>query len=115
MVGFSDQLQLDKILFCACVNLLPLDTGRQHSNHLDFLSGSHASHTLVLFFFTSLSFIEICFTTSIVPQLWWSLHSSAKTMTPMGCRIQPYVSLELGSAECVLLAVMLFDCYAAVF
>jgi olfactory receptor len=66
------------------------------------------------FFLTHLSLVDICFTTSIVPQLLWNLKGPAKTITCLGCAIQLYVSLALGSTECVLLAVMAFDRYAAV-
>ncbi|XP_006195487.2 olfactory receptor 2G3 [Camelus ferus] len=66
------------------------------------------------YFLTNLSFVDLCFTTSIVPQLLWNLHGPSKTITPIGCAIQLYISLALGSTECVLLAVMAFDRYAAV-
>lgn len=66
------------------------------------------------FFLTHLSLVDICFTTSIVPQLLWNLKGPAKTITAVGCAVQLYVSLTLGSTECILLAVMVFDRYAAV-
>ena len=74
----------------------------------------HSLHEPMYYFLTNLSFVDICFSTSIVPQLLWNLHGPAKTITATGCAIQLYVSLALGSTECVLLAVMAFDRYAAV-
>lgn len=71
-------------------------------------------HTPMYYFLTNLSFIDLCFTTSIVPQLLWNLHGPAKTISAAGCATQLYVSLALGSTECVLLAIMAFDRYAAV-
>ncbi|KAL0624738.1 Olfactory receptor 2J3 [Plecturocebus cupreus] len=59
------------------------------------------------FFLTHLS-------TSIVPQLLWNLKGPARTITFLGCAIQLYLSLALGSTEGILLAVMAFRCYAAV-
>ncbi|XP_068929793.1 olfactory receptor 2G3-like [Petaurus breviceps papuanus] len=111
--GFSDQPKLEKILFVVVLisYLLTLlgNTAIILVSHLD-----PRLHTPMYYFLTNLSFIDVCFTTSIAPQLLWNLKGPAKTITPIGCAIQLYVSLALGSTECVLLAVMAFDRYAAI-
>ena len=71
-------------------------------------------HTPVYFFLTNLSFLDLCLATSIIPQLLWNLKGPAKTITSTGCAIQLYVSLSLGSTECVLLTIMAFDRQVAV-
>ncbi|XP_044529532.1 olfactory receptor 2G3-like [Gracilinanus agilis] len=113
LVGFSDQPKLEKILFVVVLisYLLTLlgNTAIILVSRLD-----PKLHTPMYYFLTNLSLIDLCFTTSIVPQLLWNLKGPAKTITPIGCAIQLYVSLALGSTECVLLAVMAFDRYAAV-
>uniref|UniRef100_A0A8C6A7W0 Olfactory receptor n=1 Tax=Marmota marmota marmota TaxID=9994 RepID=A0A8C6A7W0_MARMA len=113
LLGFSDQAQLEKILFVAVLisYLLTLV-----ENTLIFLVSSIDPKIKVpmYFFLTHLSRVDISFTTSIVHQLLWNLKEPAKTITSLGCAIQLYVSLALGSTECVLLAVMAFDRYAAV-
>ncbi|XP_001374762.4 olfactory receptor 2G3-like [Monodelphis domestica] len=113
LVGFSDQPKLEKILFVVVLisYLLTLlgNTAIILVSRLD-----SKLHTPMYYFLTNLSLIDLCFTTSIVPQLLWNLRGPAKTITPIGCAIQLYVSLALGSTECVLLAVMAFDRYAAV-
>uniref|UniRef100_A0A8C2LMK6 Olfactory receptor n=1 Tax=Cricetulus griseus TaxID=10029 RepID=A0A8C2LMK6_CRIGR len=113
LVGFSDQPQLEKALFVVVLifYLLTLvgNTAIILASCLD-----STLQTPMYYFLTNLSFVDICFSTSIVPQLLWNLHGPAKTITPTGCAIQLYVSLALGSTECVLLAVMAFDRYAAV-
>uniref|UniRef100_A0A2I3SFL0 Olfactory receptor n=1 Tax=Pan troglodytes TaxID=9598 RepID=A0A2I3SFL0_PANTR len=93
LVGFSDQPHLEKILFVAVL-----------ISYLFTLVGN----TVIILIF------DICFTTSIVSQLLWNLKGPDKTITFLGCVIQLYISLALGSTECVLLAVMAFDRYAAV-
>lgn len=65
------------------------------------------------FFLTNLSFLDLFLTTSIVPQLLWNLKGPAKTIASTGCAIQLYLSLSLGSTECVLLTIMAFDHYVA--
>ncbi|XP_027732456.1 olfactory receptor 2G3-like [Vombatus ursinus] len=113
LMGFSDQPKLEKILFIVVLisYLLTL------VGNIAIILVSRLDpklHTPMYYFLTNLSFIDLCFTTSIVPQLLWNLKGPAKTITPIGCAIQLYVSLALGSTECVLLAVMAFDRYAAV-
>ncbi|XP_052504140.1 olfactory receptor 2G3-like [Budorcas taxicolor] len=113
LVGFSDQPNLEKILFVVVlVSYLLTLVG----NTVIILISSTDSklRTPMYFFLTHLSLVDICFTTSIVPQLLWNLRGPAKTITVLGCAVQLYVSLALGSTECVLLAVMAFDRYAAV-
>lgn len=113
LLGFSDQPQLEVILFVLVL-----------ISYLLTLLGNTAIilvscldcrlHTPMYFFLTNLSSLDLCFTTSIVPQLLWNLKGPAKTITPTGCAIQLYVSLSLGSTECVLLTIMAFDRYVAV-
>ncbi|XP_006872914.1 PREDICTED: olfactory receptor 2G3-like [Chrysochloris asiatica] len=113
LVGFSDQPQLEKILFVV-VLISYLLTLVGNTAIILVSSLDPMLHTPMYYFLTNLSFVDLCFTTSIVPQLLWNLHGPDKTITPIGCAIQLYVSLALGSTECVLLAVMAYDRYAAV-
>ncbi|KAM4797801.1 olfactory receptor 2C3-like [Urocitellus parryii] len=71
-------------------------------------------HTPMYFFLANLSFLDISFTTSIVPQLLVNLWGPQKTISYGGCVVQFYVSHWLGATECVLLAVMSYDRYAAI-
>ncbi|XP_006872911.1 PREDICTED: olfactory receptor 2G3-like [Chrysochloris asiatica] len=113
LVGFSDQPQLEKILFViVLVSYLLTLVGNTVIILISFIDPK--LKTPMYFFLTHLSLVDISFTTSIVPQLLWNLRGPAKTITPLGCAVQLYVSLSLGSTECVLLAVMAFDRYAAV-
>ncbi|VTJ89068.1 Hypothetical predicted protein [Marmota monax] len=113
LVGFSDQPQLEKILFVAVLISYLLTLVR--NTLIILVSSTDPKLKIPMYFFlTHLSLVDICFTTSIVPQLLWNLKGPAKSITSLGCAIQLYVSLSLGSTECVLLAVMAFDHYAAV-
>ncbi|KAM4834925.1 olfactory receptor 2G3-like [Thomomys bottae] len=113
LVGFSERPQLEKILF-AIVLMSYLLTLVGNTIIILISSTDPKLKTPMYFFLTHLSLVDICLTTSIVPQLLWNLKGPAKTITSLGCAIQLYVSLALGSSECVLLAVMAFDRYAAV-
>ncbi|XP_006896362.1 PREDICTED: olfactory receptor 2G3-like [Elephantulus edwardii] len=113
LVGFSDQPQLEKTLF-VIVLVSYILTLVGNTVIISISSIDPKLKTPMYFFLTHLSLVDICFTTSIVPQLLWNLKGPAKTITILGCAVQLYVSLSLGSTECVLLAVMAFDRYAAV-
>ncbi|KAM9253378.1 olfactory receptor 2C3-like [Dugong dugon] len=71
-------------------------------------------HTTMYFFLTNLSFLDISLTTSIVPQLLVNLWGPQKTISCGGCVAQFYISHWLGATECVLLAIMSYDRYAAI-
>ena len=71
-------------------------------------------HTPMYFFLRNLSFADLCFSTSIVPQLLAHFLVKKKTISFMGCMTQVIVFLLVGCTECALLAVMSYDRYVAV-
>ncbi|XP_037700655.1 olfactory receptor 2B11-like [Choloepus didactylus] len=66
------------------------------------------------FFLMSLSFLDLCFTTTTVPQMLFNLGGPNKNITYIGCMAQAYVFHWLGCTECVLLGIMALDRYVAV-
>ena len=66
------------------------------------------------FFLSNLSLLDICFTSSCVPQMLVNLGGPNKIITYHGCATQLYIFLWLGATECVLLVVMAVDRYVAV-
>ncbi|XP_004695807.1 PREDICTED: olfactory receptor 2G3-like [Condylura cristata] len=113
LVGFSDQPHLEKILFVVVLVCYLLTLVGNVVIILIF-SIDPKLKTPMYFFLSHLSIVDICVTTSVVPQLLWNLRGPAKTITVLGCVVQLYVFLAMGSAECILLVVMAFDRYAAV-
>lgn len=113
LVGFSDQPQLELILFGVILFLYFMTLLGNSTIILVSLLDSKL-HNPMYFFLSHLSFLDLCFTSSIVPQLLVNLGSSDKSITYGGCVVQLYVSLALGSTECVLLAIMSYDRYVAV-
>ena len=71
-------------------------------------------HTPMYFFLRNLSFLDLCYTTSIVPQMLVNLWGPEKTISSVGCIVQLYVYMWLGSIECLLLAVMSYDRFTAI-
>ena len=113
LVGFSDRPQLQLILFGVILFLYFMTLLGNSTIILVSLLDSKL-HNPMYFFLSHLSFLDLCFSSSIIPQLLVNLGSSDKSITYDGCVVQLYVSLALGSTECVLLAVMSYDRYVAV-
>nr|XP_014433566.1 olfactory receptor 10A4-like [Pelodiscus sinensis] len=71
-------------------------------------------HTPMYFFLVNLSFLEICCTTSVTPQLLVHLLVEEKTISFRGCAAQVYVFDITGLTACCLLAAMAYDRYMAI-
>ncbi|XP_006112384.2 olfactory receptor 10A4-like [Pelodiscus sinensis] len=71
-------------------------------------------HTPMYFFLVNLSFVEMCCTTSMVPQLLVHLLVEEKTISFVGCAAQMYAYTITGLTECFVLAAMAYDRYVAI-
>ncbi|XP_047548417.1 LOW QUALITY PROTEIN: olfactory receptor 2D3-like [Lutra lutra] len=71
-------------------------------------------HTPMYFFLRNLSFADLCFSTSIIPQVLVHFLMKRKTISFFGCVTQIIVFLLTGCTECALLVVMSYDRYVAV-
>nr|XP_006114091.1 olfactory receptor 10A4-like [Pelodiscus sinensis] len=113
LVGFSYLGELQILLFLV---LLVLFLVTLMGNLLVILLIKlHPSlHTPMYFFLVNLSFSEICFTTSVVPQLLVHLLVEEKTISLAGCTAQMYVSGIMGLTECCLLSAMAYDRFVAI-
>ncbi|XP_037700239.1 putative olfactory receptor 2W6 [Choloepus didactylus] len=113
LLGFSDRPQLELIIsvfvFIFYIVTLIGNTTIILVSHLDI-----QLHTPMYFFLSNLSFLDLCYTTSIIPQMLVNLWSPKKSITYGGCVLQFFFALVLGATECLLLAVMAYDRYAAV-
>ncbi|XP_060124683.1 olfactory receptor 2A5-like isoform X1 [Zootoca vivipara] len=74
----------------------------------------HRLHTPMYFFLSHLAFVDICYTSSTVPQMLVNLQSPRQTISLVGCAVQMHVFLVLAITECILLAVMAYDRYVAI-
>ncbi|XP_063775254.1 olfactory receptor 2G3-like [Pseudophryne corroboree] len=71
-------------------------------------------HTPMYLFLSNLSFLDICYTSIIVPKMLVNIAISSKSISTAGCFLQVYLYLFLGETECILLAFMAFDRYVAI-
>ncbi|XP_059570045.1 olfactory receptor 6F1-like [Alligator mississippiensis] len=66
------------------------------------------------FFLENLSFLEICYTSTILPKMLLSLLTKENGISLSGCFFQFYVFASLACSECYLLSVMSYDRYLAI-
>ncbi|XP_032068496.1 olfactory receptor 2A12-like isoform X1 [Thamnophis elegans] len=71
-------------------------------------------HTPMYFFLSNLSFVDICYTTTVLPQLLTNLWFPKKTISFAGCGVQIYFFFGLAITECILLAIMAYDRFVAI-
>ncbi|KAM6185770.1 olfactory receptor 2H1-like [Rhynchocyon petersi] len=113
LLGFSDLPQLEMILFLVvCIIYILTLLGNTAIIFVSYLNPK--LHTPMYFFLSNLSFLDLCFTTSIVPQMLWNLKGPENTISYSGCVTQVYFVSGLGSTECVLLTVMDYDRFNAI-
>ncbi|KAM4694459.1 olfactory receptor 2D3-like [Discoglossus pictus] len=74
----------------------------------------HRLHSPMYFFLTNLSFIDMCYTTVIVPKTLVNFLSQKKSISFTGCLIQVYFFLFLVESECFLLTFMAYDRFVAI-
>ncbi|XP_049747745.1 olfactory receptor 10Q1 [Elephas maximus indicus] len=76
---------------------------------------THSSlRTPMYFFLSNLSFLEICYTSVVVPLLLSNISGAQKPIPLAGCGAQMFFFVTLGSIDCFLLAVMVYDRYVAI-
>ncbi|CAI9604248.1 unnamed protein product [Staurois parvus] len=70
--------------------------------------------TPMYFFLTNLSFLEIWYTTTIVPKLLANLLLKSNAISFAGCITQLFFFVSFGATECYLLLTMAYDRYIAI-
>ncbi|EDL31709.1 olfactory receptor 1351 [Mus musculus] len=71
-------------------------------------------HTPMYIFLSNLSFVDICFTSTTVPQMLVTIHTQSKAITYANCITQVYFLLLFSVLDIFLLTVMAYDHYVAI-
>ncbi|XP_032702419.1 olfactory receptor 9Q1-like [Lontra canadensis] len=71
-------------------------------------------HTPMYFFLGHLSFMDVCYSSAIVPQMLAVLLEHGATLSYCHCATQFFLFTFFGSIDCNLLAIMAYDRYVAV-
>ncbi|XP_072284818.1 olfactory receptor 5V1-like, partial [Pyxicephalus adspersus] len=70
--------------------------------------------TPMYFFLVNLSIIDICFSSTTVPRILINTLVMDRSISLLGCAVQMFFHLALGATECLILAIMAYDRFAAI-
>ncbi|XP_077169627.1 olfactory receptor 10A7-like [Paroedura picta] len=71
-------------------------------------------HTPMYFFLGNLAFLEICFSSTILPKMLLNLWTGERNISFKACFIQFFIFTCMGGTECYLLSMMSYDRYLAI-
>nr|XP_033793495.1 olfactory receptor 1G1-like [Geotrypetes seraphini] len=113
LLGFSDlpehQVPLFLLfLFLYIINLLG------NSTMITLVATDHHLHTPMYFFISNLAFVDMCFSSAIIPQLLTNIFSENKAISYNACMAQLSFFITFAGIEGTLLAVMAYDRYVAI-
>lgn len=113
LVAFSSLAELQLVLFFVFL-LIYLFTVGGNLLIICVIWATPSLHTPMYFFLVNLSFLEMCYISSVVPQMLVHLLVKSKTISVGCCAAQMYVFTILGLTECCLLAAMAYDRFVAI-
>ncbi|XP_014383998.1 PREDICTED: LOW QUALITY PROTEIN: olfactory receptor 7G3-like [Myotis brandtii] len=113
LLGLSGDPELQPLLFGLFMTMYLVTVLGNLLIILGVSSDCHL-HTPMYFFLSNLSFIDICFTSTIVPKMLVNIQTENKAITYAGCLTQVYFFLFFMCMDNLLLTVMAYDRYVAI-
>ncbi|KAL4829942.1 hypothetical protein H8958_011781 [Nasalis larvatus] len=113
LLGFSEFPKLAIFLFSIFLGIYLLTVSWNMSLITLIRMDSHL-HTPMYFFLSNLSFLDICYVSTIAPKMLSDFFKKHKFISFMGCSMQYFFFSSLGLTECCLLAAMAYDRCAAI-
>ncbi|ELW46883.1 olfactory receptor 9I1 [Tupaia chinensis] len=113
LMGFQLQAELQRGLFFVFLVLYLITIGG-NVGMIVLIQRDSRLQTPMYFFLSHLSFLDICYSSVIVPQLLETLATEVMVITFERCATQFFFFTLCASTECFLLAVMAYDRYVAV-
>ncbi|XP_058382000.1 olfactory receptor 7G2-like [Diceros bicornis minor] len=113
LLGLTDDPELQPLLFILFLTMLLVTIVGNLLIILTVISDSHL-HTPMYFFLSNLSFIDICLSTTTIPQMLMNIQAHNRSITYTGCLTQVYFVLVFATLENFLLAIMAYDRYVAI-
>ncbi|XP_006992654.2 olfactory receptor 8G50-like isoform X2 [Peromyscus maniculatus bairdii] len=111
--GLTDQPELQLPLFLIFFGIYLFTVLGNLGMIILILLSSHL-HTPMYFFLSSLSFIDLCYSTVITPKMLVSLVGKKNVISYEECMTQLYFFLVFVISECHMLAAMAYDRYVAI-
>ncbi|XP_036852692.2 olfactory receptor 5M5-like [Manis javanica] len=113
LLGLTDRPELQPVLFVVFLVVYLITVIGNVSMILVIRSDSKL-HTPMYFFLSHLSFVDLCYATSVSPQMLVHFLSKRKTISVSGCFIQFHFFIALGITDYYMLTVMAYDRYVAI-
>ncbi|XP_050002093.1 olfactory receptor 7A17-like [Alexandromys fortis] len=114
LLGFSEnQPQIQPLIFGLFLSMYLVTVFGNSLIIMAIIVDSHL-HTPMYIFLSNLSFVDICFTSTTVPQMLVNIQTQRKVITYAGCITQMYFLLLFSGLDIFLLTVMAYDRYVAI-
>ncbi|XP_073510811.1 olfactory receptor 5F1-like [Phyllobates terribilis] len=112
-LGFGDQVDLQIFLFLVFMFMYLITVIGNLAIILLIATDTHL-HSPMYIFLSNLAFVDLWYSSSITPKMLVDLITVKKSISYIGCAVQMYFFIALGSTESFLLAAMAFDRYVAI-
>ncbi|XP_032637328.1 olfactory receptor 10C1-like [Chelonoidis abingdonii] len=113
LLGFGNVSELQPLLFLVFLVIYVVTVAGNILIVALIVTDQHL-HISMYFFLGNLSFLEICYSSTLLPRLLASLLTGDRTISIKGCILQTYFFGILTATESLLLAAMSYDRYLAI-
>ena len=113
LLGFSEEPELQPLIFGLFLSMYLITVFGNLLIILAISSDPHL-HTAMYFFLSSLSFVDICFTSTTIPKMLQNIRTQSKVLTYEGCITQMYFFTLFVVLDDFLLTVMAYDRFVAI-
>ncbi|KAM8976240.1 olfactory receptor 5AP2-like [Pelodytes ibericus] len=113
LLGLTDNPRLEIILFILFLIFYIITLVGNIGIIVIIRADSHL-HTPMYFFLTNLSFLDLCYATTITPKTLVNFLSETKAIAYNECALQMFFFAASVTTECFLLGVMAYDRYVAI-
>uniref|UniRef100_H0XTA9 Olfactory receptor n=1 Tax=Otolemur garnettii TaxID=30611 RepID=H0XTA9_OTOGA len=113
LLGLSEQPQQQLVFFGLSFSLYMIGCLGNLLTMLAIISDPHL-HSPMYFFLSNLSLLDICFTSTTIPNMLANHLCGRTTISSPACLAQMYFFIAFGGADSILLSAMAYDRYVAI-
>ncbi|XP_044117007.1 olfactory receptor 1030-like [Neovison vison] len=113
LLGLTDRAELQPVLFVVFL-VIYLITVIGNVSMILLIRSDSKLHTPMYFFLSHLSFVDLCYATSVAPQMLVHFLSKRKSISFLGCLTQFHFFIALVITDYYMLTVMAYDRYMAI-
>ena len=113
LLGFSEEPKLQPLIFGLFLSMYLITVFGNLLIILAVSSDSHL-HTPVYSFFSNLSFVDLCVTSTTIPKMLWNIQTQSQAISYEGCITQVFFLMLCAELDNFLLTVMAYDRFVAI-